>query len=305
MRGHHKVIPLSSSPDNEYNILYSIQAPSSSPDNEYIDMTMQEDKSISNAPENKEIFAPEPPLKKAEPEKFAPEPSRNSQMFEEKQPLEVSPVDASMASSFVFIDFDKTITSEHTHNRIGIAYTQKKKELGKQVILTEEEQWALVKDIKPIGSAKQWENIFSMLINNNQAVCIASFTHFKHVIPLYLKEVIGLPEDLIKKIHIEAWLPANTSNKNVHIQNAIHDCHFKGSQKQVLLIDDSESNILAAKEKGYLTITAKLDGSHLEAIKKESVRLKNMYTPRFFNMKQEGESDKDYVTRLGKRRRFI
>lgn len=166
---------------------------------------------------------------------------------------------------FVF-DFDNTITSDHTHNRIMAAIDAEKKQFRTSLLKNDtEKQWDIIKTIPPIGNSSDWKNLFENIIESGNAVAIASYNAFgEYIIPRYLKEIVGLPENIINMIRVESWLPAKdvtVEGKNQHIANLLGT--YEGAKPDVILIDDSEDMITAASNQGYFTILADLEGSHI------------------------------------------
>ncbi|KTC66636.1 Uncharacterised protein [Legionella adelaidensis] len=177
----------------------------------------------------------------------------------------------------VCLDFDFTIVLGHTHNII----CQREQALARS--LTEDEQWDLVKDIPPRGGKERWCALFCQMANEFP-LAIVSFNAYPAIIPRYLREVIGLPNELVQEIFIDSWLPENplTANKNQHLANVLHyfqDC------SHLILVDDSENNIKGAQEKGYKTIWAELKAEqpdtfpHLRELESEVFDSPSTYRP--------------------------
>lgn len=157
----------------------------------------------------------------------------------------------------VIIDFDYTIANGHTHNIICCSDAK-----------DTEQQWESVKDIKPVGSAEEWNEVLTTLLDNKHQVAIASFNAFGHIIPRYLKEVIGLKPEQLEKIHIESWLPENPNiaDKNTHIENIKKTLNFKEKTSDIILVDDGWHNITRAAKESYSVIVATKDGAHLKKL---------------------------------------
>lgn len=165
------------------------------------------------------------------------------------------------------IDFDRTIVKGHTHNVISGAI------VARTIHKTDQEaQWALVSGFDAIGGADRWRMIFRSLLEKGHDVSIASFNSYPYIIPRFLREVIGLSDDEISRIHVNSWLPADPSkaNKNDHIEQIIG--HFyrglgeRPARDQVVLIDDSDNNILAAEIAEFRTVHAKPDLQFLDQL---------------------------------------
>lgn len=174
------------------------------------------------------------------------------------------------------IDFDFTIAQGHTHNTIARYYKTITGPNPKWHPDEQQDQWQLVKHIPPVFSANySWKAVFTALLNAHHHVAIASFSSYPHIIAFYLGQNIGLTEDQLSKIHIEAWLPVNpaSDNKNQHIANILQHFNFKAEPKNVIFIDDSKINTEAAKTLGFSIIPAHdlqgnplRDGTHLDNI---------------------------------------
>lgn len=171
------------------------------------------------------------------------------------------------------IDFDRTIVNGHTHNTIARFY---KTILGPNPNWSEAEQqaqWDLVKHIPPIATHNlTWKTLIETILKNGHQVAVASFSSYPHIIPTYLREVIGLSDDLVKQIYVEAWLPdyPATANKNKHIMNVLQHFQFSGDHKQVILVDDAKTNTDAALAAHFTVVPAHdlagnpyTDGKHL------------------------------------------
>jgi hypothetical protein len=154
------------------------------------------------------------------------------------------------------IDFDLTITSQHTHN-----------------LLSEEEDvekhWEIIKNVLPIGSVQEWFNIFTTLLNNGHKVGVVSFNAYPQYISRYLKEVIGLSPEVFQYICVFSWTPKNpgTANKNEHIAATLTHLEYNQSiDGDVVVVDDHLRNINAAMTLGYRTVLATKTGAHLNTI---------------------------------------
>lgn len=175
---------------------------------------------------------------------------------------------------FMF-DVDHTIIDGHTHNFFGYK--------GISPAKSPEEQEAhfqtlMAKGFSPIGnSAEQWRNLINTLLLDGHTVSIVSFSNYgNYIVPKYLKHIIELDEETLNKIHIESWLPRDnmTANKNLHIQNALAKHNAIATPSEVILIDDSESNIQEAQRAGYRTILATPNANHIQEALDLSKKLK-------------------------------
>lgn len=171
------------------------------------------------------------------------------------------------------IDFDNTMVKGHTHNTIANAIRAKTIRND-----DEEAQWALVRGFTALGGAGRWRTLLRSLLENGHQVSIASFNSYKHVIPRFLREVVGLNEDEINRIHVNAWLPDDprNSNKNEHIEQVIMHYYPDARPKsdQVILIDDSLNNIVSAQLAEYQVVYAKPDCLFLARLEELSNELK-------------------------------
>jgi len=174
------------------------------------------------------------------------------------------------------IDFDRTIANGHTHNTIARFYKTIQGPNPSWNAEEQQDQWNLVKHIPPITAGNlTWKTVIETMLNNGHQVAIASFSSYPHIIPQYLLQVIGLSADLVKQVHIEAWLPEQpaTANKNNHIMNVLQHFKFAGHKNQVVIIDDAKTNTDAALAEHFVVIPAhdKLgnpftDGKHLSLL---------------------------------------
>jgi hypothetical protein len=158
------------------------------------------------------------------------------------------------------IDFDHTLVDGHTHNTIARAILC-------QVVASdnEEAQWDLVKGMTALGGSDKWKAVFQSLFDNGHDVAIASFNSYPHVISRFLREKIGLSDHQISRIFINSWLPKNAraADKNEHIEQIINHFYPRFGERprrdHVILIDDSENNILAAQIAEFQAIQVKND----------------------------------------------
>lgn len=154
--------------------------------------------------------------------------------------------------SLIILDFDGTIVSQNTHNILSQLPSCKNMD----------DAWEHVKNIEPVAGECAWLSFLTDMLQQGHSIAIASFNGFGQIIiPKYLEQVIGLNKDDLSKIHIESWMPDNPSieSKNQHIQYIIEDTQYKGSKETIILVDDTESHVIAAKNAGYKAIHAKDD----------------------------------------------
>lgn len=155
------------------------------------------------------------------------------------------------------IDFDHTIVDGHTHSVITRAI------LSRRVASDDTEaQWELVRGMAALGGSDKWKAVFQSLLERGHHVAIASFNSYPHVITRFLREVIGLADEEINRIHVNSWLPPDpgSADKNEHIEQVIS--HFypgvgvRPRRDQVVLVDDSDNNIIAAEVAEFRVIQA-------------------------------------------------
>src|SRR3989338_2576635 len=101
--------------------------------------------------------------------------------------------------------------------------------------------------LNPTGSKEEWKNIFTTLIDQGFRVSIPSFTAYGPLISFYLRDVIGLSDDYLQKMKINAWMPAdpNSDNKNNHIDQILGCKPEERAEvyQRVILIDDGRKNV--------------------------------------------------------------
>lgn len=137
-------------------------------------------------------------------------------------------------------DFDETISSKHVHNSIMRAHLSRG---------TDDQQWEVIKNIKPRGSASEWKALFEKLITDGHQVAILSYSQFPRIIDRYLKEIIGLEKEILDQIFVNSWLPDDqNSGKNKHIRQAIDYFHRDTTDKNIVLVEDSIENLKMAKQ---------------------------------------------------------
>lgn len=170
--------------------------------------------------------------------------------------------------ALIIIDFDLTISSKHIHNL-----------LANSKMSTSDTQWGVIQDVEPIQFSDEnmiitWQALFQEMHAAGHRIAIASFSSYGDMIKKYLKEKLQLSEQLLSTILIEAWFPENaqTGNKNKHIAKIIENIkqtyHEDYSiNAEIVLIDDSENNLINAKKMGYSVVSAESNGIHLRTVK--------------------------------------
>lgn len=146
------------------------------------------------------------------------------------------------------LDFDETLLNGHGHNTLF--------DMGiKPGEATLDHTKALIK-MYGLKNAKAICAAIHEALNTGNHVAILSFTSYPEIIAPTLLEM-GLTEDDVSKIFIKGGFPSggprSRSGKNEHIQAAKD--HFGISNNgNIILVDDSSSNIAAASQAGYKTI---------------------------------------------------
>lgn len=180
-------------------------------------------------------------------------------------------------------DFDNTISSAHVHQRVRamledpthkIHKIHKKRVLGIRVLsikdfckLPSEKQWELVREvvgnIPPRGEKGQMRALLQQLIDKHKRIAITSFGDFPGVVKEYLRQIVGLEERYLNRVHINCWRPDKNHQKgygkNQHLEDSLGD--FCESLRiveavAVVLIDDESLSIRKAGEVGYFGIDA-------------------------------------------------
>lgn len=165
------------------------------------------------------------------------------------------------------IDFDGTISADHTHNGIY-----------KQLVagtFNKQDDDAIFSYIQnnpqyhPIGGSQDWKMIIEEIVKNNCHVAIVSFNSFPKMIASYLRHIIGLSPETVSKIYINSWLPEKpeSASKLEHIAQVIQYFQYQGDTKKILLVDDSSRNIDQASRAGYDVIYANQYGGHVTQLK--------------------------------------
>jgi hypothetical protein len=156
----------------------------------------------------------------------------------------------------ICIDFDGTIPKDNLHDIIARATYE-----DHDVVDNEQKQWDLVKKVPPRGYKRQWKNHILEMIEGGNLVAIVSFNDYPHIIRKYLIEAVGLPENIVDKIHIQAGLPENPNapEKVAYIERALQAVNKRDGldlqAQDIVFIDDSWPNCQEARKK-FTTIHA-------------------------------------------------
>jgi hypothetical protein len=174
-----------------------------------------------------------------------------------------------MTMALIIIDFDNTITSQHTYHIIQQAISKER-----SVESDQEAQWALVKNIAAIqcvdgDTTLTWAELFAKIDAEGHSIGIASFNSYgPTIIPRYLKHVIGLSDELIAKIVIDSWLPSDSeqNSKNKHIFNIKNKFNYRNLMATIVMIDDDQNDDILSNaiDRGFSTVKAYDDGRHLK-----------------------------------------
>ncbi len=174
----------------------------------------------------------------------------------------------------VVVDFDWTMLNDHSHNKAVFA---------KQIPITLEENRGLILDGKAYGKTEiypeydetalgEWAasffeakdrfnfgvmqvDFFRELLEDNVQIVIASHTKYPKIIDVALVKM-GFTVEEIGKIRVICGVPLDVANgKNEHIDLAMKLTDVE-SYKDVLLIDDSNENLFAARKKNIGVVKA-------------------------------------------------
>lgn len=173
------------------------------------------------------------------------------------------------------LDFDNTISSAHVHQKIRAMLENHTHEIHKKRLLgikdfrklSSEKQWGLVKEeiskIQPRGGQGQMRALLQQLIDKHKRIAITSFSDFPGVVKEYLRQVVGLEEHYLNRVHINCWRPDENHRKdygkNQHLEDSLGDFCESWSivdAVAVVLIDDESLSIKKAREVGYFGIDA-------------------------------------------------
>lgn len=188
--------------------------------------------------------------------------------------------------NYIIFDFDKTLAKNHLHNvcmdilmNAKSSLTQGKKDadgdtipnsladkipLENQLTYWSQEEieyfWKKLKknSLHPTGKISDWIFIFNKLAESGKEVVIASFCGFRFVIEKFLQDHLKLSSAVLEKIKIEAWLPSDQRNKNLHLDHIVKNEagedfsdveNFRLTEEErikeyekIWLIDDSKNN---------------------------------------------------------------
>lgn len=76
-------------------------------------------------------------------------------------------------------------------------------------------------DLIPTGDAALWKENFKGLLKQSNSVSIVAHTSYKPIIERYLKMVVGLSDEELKQIRVEAWKPSDNLNYQKHLDRII------------------------------------------------------------------------------------
>lgn len=151
----------------------------------------------------------------------------------------------------VAFDFDKTITAKHTRGAIWIP-----DHLQKDVLL------------KNFVDHAFFKRLMEALKANGVLVCVATYADTEDgalasggsLVRAYLDAALdGNSSQYIPDEHIEAWNPENRKmvskkvGKNKHLEALCRRVAPKLKKSEVVLFDDTESNVLEAHARGYIS----------------------------------------------------
>ncbi len=143
----------------------------------------------------------------------------------------------------IAFDFDETITNQHVYEMLTLC--------GLHDTNTET-QWKAIQNIKPRGLAHEWKTAFEELFYAGHDIAIVSYNPHVELIRRFLKEKIGLDEQILKNIHIESWLPEEKAQKshgkNFHLCAAAKHFNRDPQDRNIILIEDSRTNLQKAEE---------------------------------------------------------
>lgn len=175
----------------------------------------------------------------------------------------------------IIFDFDLTISQQHLHNKCAYLLRQLPSGLIKHQTKLQHDKiqkwdeteislmWEKLQHDELLianGKASDWRRIFITLLDQHYQIFIASFSSFGSIIKLFLQHIIQLPDEYMRRIHIESWLPINQDNKNLHIDRIVSGtfatpiarsvqrlskAERKKYYEQIILIDDSLANLHA------------------------------------------------------------
>lgn len=156
------------------------------------------------------------------------------------------------------IDFDETISQSHIHNL-----------LAGRGLPDDDAGWQEAQKVQPTTSAsaqgKTWKGEIERLTQAGHSVAIVSYSNYPNIVRRYLKEKVGLDDDTMSKIKIESGFPQGDMGivgKSEHIERACRDFSIEFAKHQIVLIDDSGTNIRLAREAGHVGVQAQKGGNN-------------------------------------------
>jgi hypothetical protein len=157
------------------------------------------------------------------------------------------------------IDFDRTFAKEHTYHGIWDEIDKRKFTQHDEKAITN----YVISSYGVLGDPNAWLLAIENAIANGDKIAFASFTEFGYIIKPFIKAKLGLSDETLNNIIVEAWLPIDENNKNQHIANILSQLNLHDiDPKDVTLIDDTPGNIEDAAKKKYSTMLATKDGAH-------------------------------------------
>jgi len=154
-------------------------------------------------------------------------------------------------SALFAFDFDETITSRHVYFAIVAA----KLKSTRGVDLTDQ-QYAIASTIEPRGSAAQWRELFEKLIADGHKIAIVTYNPFELVVQRYLKEKLGLSDDVLEKISFNC-IHHNAKYLGKDRQIAAAKAHFEiDDNRNIILVEDDITNLLRARIQGMSIVLA-------------------------------------------------
>lgn len=161
------------------------------------------------------------------------------------------------------IDFDNTFADERTYRGIWDEIESKTFTKYDEKAITD----YVISNCKVLGNTDAWLSAIEHAIAHGDKIAFASFTEFGYVIKPFIKAKLGLSNEALDQIIVEAGPPVDENNKNQHITNILAKIEQENiDPKDVTLIDDVILNISAARRKNYSTIYATYGGQYAESL---------------------------------------
>lgn len=180
----------------------------------------------------------------------------------------------------VLLGFNNTMVLNNLHNQLCLALQDGSipripNGVGtasetKNTLISEQDCWMYLKNfIKPIDTPENWQTLLTWILKHEGKIAILSFTQFPFIIERFLREILRLPEEVMKKIFICSRCPQNpdSTDKTDYIKAALNHFNLTCASASVVFIDAFEKNLQAAKEQGCVkTILSREDGWHLQQL---------------------------------------